>query len=186
MILLGQYTNCEWVVNHSQKRLPSRITNNSNCLNLANKILFIVGITCWICINRFLFHFRRQDISVGVQILDFYILYLDQFKLKRGYTVTWKCSFAEFELTFLIRNCFVQITLGWPPWPLDQSWGPRVAINNFLWVGMTHKNYSEGLGMLRKRLWTVQRSFQWLEVHKPLAFILPFCRIMTSYESGDS
>ena len=80
-------------------------------------------------------------------ILDIYILYWDEFKLEWGHTVTWKCSFAEFELIFLIRNQFVQ-TFRWPPWALDQSRGPQVAINDSLWVRMTHRNFTEALGML--------------------------------------
>jgi hypothetical protein len=42
-------------------------------------------------------------------ILDFYILYLDQFKLEQGHRIT---RFAEFELTFLIGNHFVWIPSG--------------------------------------------------------------------------
>jgi len=116
-------------------------------------------------------------------ILDFSILYLDQFKLKQGYTVTQKCSFVEFELTFLIGNHFVQITLRWPPWPLDQSWGPQVAVNNFLWVRTTHRNFTETLRMLRIVPWVIYCCLRKSWLHVNLIEISPFvtCSTFLSY-----
>jgi hypothetical protein len=96
-------------------------------------------------------------------------------------------SFAEFQHTFLIWKHFVWNTFGtpiWLPWSLAQDHGLRVTINTFLWVLSAHRNFTEDLGMLRKSLWTVWRSYQWLGLHPLLSLI--FHKFMYKYEAKPS
>ena len=79
-----------------------------------------------------------------------------------------KGSFAEFQHTFLIRKRFVRNTFGTPvrpPRSLARDRGLRVARNTFLWVLLTHKNFTEDLRTLGKSLrvlpmtWTASLVF---------------------------
>ena len=72
----------------------------------------------------------------------------------------WKlCGVSNYllNLEVLCSNTFAQ-----PPWPLAQAWRSQVAKNIFLWVELTHKNFTETLGILRIMLWAIWKSYQWL------------------------
>jgi hypothetical protein len=93
-------------------------------------------------------------------------------------------SFAEFQHTFLIQKRFVWNAFGTPiqpPQSLVRDWGLCVARNTFLWVLLTHRNFTEDLRTLRKSLWTIQRSCQWLRLHPSLSLL--FHEFMYKYEA---
>ena len=93
-------------------------------------------------------------------------------------------SFAEFQHTFLIRKRFVWNTFGTPvrpPWSLARDQGLWVARNTFLWVLLTHKNFTEDLRTLGKSLRTFQESCRWLGLHP--SYSLLFYEIVYKYEA---
>jgi hypothetical protein len=93
-------------------------------------------------------------------------------------------SFVEFELTFLIQKHHVWNVFGTPvqpPWSLTQDRGLWVARNTFLWVLLTHRNFTEDLGTLRKSLWTIQRSCQRLGLCPSLSLL--FYEFMYKYKA---
>ena len=93
-------------------------------------------------------------------------------------------SFAEFQHTFLFRKCFVWNAFGTPirpPQSLAQDRGLWVARNTFLWVLLTHKNFTKDWRTLGKSLQTIQESCQWLGLHP--SYSLLFYEIMYKYEA---
>ena len=93
-------------------------------------------------------------------------------------------SFVEFQHTFLFRKRFVRNTFGTPirpPWFLARDRGLRVARNTFLWVLLTHKNFTEDWRTLRKSLQTIRESCRWLGLHP--SFSLLFYEITYKYEA---
>ena len=93
-------------------------------------------------------------------------------------------SFAEFQHTFLFQKHFVWNMFGtpiWPPWSLARDRGLRVARNTFLWVLLTHKNFTEDWRTLGKSLRTIQESCQWLGPHPSYSFL--FYEIVYKYEA---
>ena len=62
------------------------------------------------------------------------------------------------------------------------DWGLQVARHTFLWVLLTHRNFTKDLGTLEKSLWTVWRSCRWLGLH-PLPSLL-FYRFMYKYKAN--
>ena len=73
-------------------------------------------------------------------------IYLELLVLKRSRRATWNCGFAEFEHAFLIGKSYVWNDFVWPPQLLGRAQRYQVAINSFLWVRTTHRNYLEVLG----------------------------------------
>jgi len=93
-------------------------------------------------------------------------------------------SFAEFQHTFLFRKCFVRNAFGTPIQPpqyLAWDWGLQVARNTFLWVLLTHKNFTEDWRMLGKSLQTIWESCRWLGLHP--SYSLLFYEIMYKYKA---
>jgi hypothetical protein len=73
-------------------------------------------------------------------------------------------SFTEFQHTFLIRKRFVRNMFGTPVQPPQSlAWdrGLRVARNTFLWVLLTHKNFTWGSGPLLCMACTSPIGFNW-------------------------
>jgi len=93
-------------------------------------------------------------------------------------------SFTEFQHTFLFRKRFVRNVFGTPvrpPRSLAWDRGLRVARNTFLWVLLTHKNFTEDWRTLGKSLRTIQESCQWLGPHPSYSFL--FYEIVYKYEA---
>ena len=93
-------------------------------------------------------------------------------------------SFVEFQHTFLFRKRFVQNTFGTPirpPRSLAWDRGLRVARNTFLWVLLTHKNFTEDWRMVGKPLRTFRESCRWLGSLPSYSFL--FYVIMYKYEA---
>ena len=92
--------------------------------------------------------------------------------------------FAKFQHTFLIWKHFVWNVFGTcvrPPWSSAWDRGLWVAINTFLWVLLTHRNFTEDLGTLRKSLQTIQRSCWQLGLHPSPSLL--FHKFMYKYEA---